>query len=355
MAKQEQGGDRTEKPTPKRLRDARKDGDVAKSKELTSTVLVLCWLVMAWLAVPMIARQLLQLFQASLEAIGPGVELSRQQMLPLGMQAFKTLLLLTLPLTLGAAAIGALTEFLQVGVVFAPKRVTPKMERMSPAEGIKRMFSRDNIIELVKSVFKTAALIGVFAVVLLRMLPEVMRLPLGSVRDVAAAHWHVLMWVGIWTICVFIAVAALDTLYQRFSFTRRHMMSRRDIRQEVKESEGDPLIKERRRHLHQDWAQQNMLEAVRKSNAVVVNPEHIAVAILYEPGTTELPVVSAKGEDYEAQLIREAAEQAGVPIMRNVELARGLHENVGLDQYISPEFFQAVAELLRWAESLNRR
>jgi type III secretion protein U len=248
-----------------------------------------------------------------------------------------------------------LTEFLQVGVVFAPKRVTPKMDHLNPAEGIKRMFSRDNLVELVKSVFKTAALIGIFAVVLLRLLPEVIRLPLGSPRDVAAAHWHVLMWVGIWTICVFVAVSALDTMYQQFSFTKRHMMSRRDIKQEVKESEGDPMIKQRRSQLHQEWAQQNMLEAVRKSNAVVVNPEHIAVAILYEPGSTELPVVSAKGEDYEAQLIREAAEQAGVPIMRNVELARGLHENVGLDQYISPEFFQAVAELLRWAESMGGR
>ena len=121
MAKQEQGADKTEKPTPKRLRDARKDGDVAKSKELTSTVLVLCWLVMAWLAVPMVARQLLQLFQGSLDAIGPGMDVSREQMLPLGLQAFKTLLLVTLPLTFGAAAIGVLTEFLQVGVVFAPK------------------------------------------------------------------------------------------------------------------------------------------------------------------------------------------------------------------------------------------
>jgi type III secretion protein U len=181
-----------------------------------------------------------------------------------------------------------------------------------------------------------------------------MRLPLGSPDDVGAAHWHVLMWLGIWTICVFALLSVLDSLYQRYAFTRKLMMSRRDIRRELRDTEGDALVKGRRRQLHQEWAQQNMLEAVRKASAVVVNPEHIAVAILYEPGTTELPVVCAKGEDYEAQLIREAAEQAGVPIMRNVELARGLHEKIGLDEYISAEFFKAVAELLRWAETIRR-
>jgi type III secretion protein U len=132
-------------------------------------------------------------------------------------------------------------------------------------------------------------------------------------------------------------------------------MSRREIRQEHRDTEGDPHIKNRRRQVHQDWARQNMLEAVRKSSAVVVNPEHIAVAILYEPDSTALPVVSAKGEDYEAQLVRETAEAAGVPVMRNVELARGLHERIGVDEYVSAEFFQAIAELLRWAESVRRQ
>jgi type III secretion protein U len=121
----------------------------------------------------------------------------------------------------------------------------------------------------------------------------------------------------------------------------------------MRDTEGDPYVKGRRRQLHQDWAQQNMLAAVRQASAVVVNPEHIAVAIVYEPDQTALPVVCAKGEDYEAQLIREAAEEAGVPIMRNVELARGLHEKVGVNEYISSDFFQAVAELLRWAESIR--
>jgi len=356
MAK-EQSGDQTEKPTPKRLKDARKEGNVAKSRELSGTVTLLCWLVAAWLAVPLVRGQLQELFQRFIDSIGTAAEVGPrglQSIYELGWQAFKTLLVVSVPLLVAVSLVGLLMEFLQVGGLFALKRVQPKVDALNPAEGLKRMFSQNNLVEVVKSVFKTAALVAVFVLVLMRVLGEIMRLPLGAPGDVGAAHWHALMWMGIWTICVFALLSVLDSLYQHYAFIKKLRMSRRDIRQELRDTEGDALVKGRRRQLHQEWAQQNMLEAVRKASAVVVNPEHIAVAILYEPGTTELPVVCAKGEDYEAQLIRETAEQAGVPIMRNVELARGLHEKVGLDEYISAEFFRAVAELLRWAETIRR-
>jgi type III secretion protein U len=350
MAQQKQS-DQTEKPTPKRLLDARKEGDVPKSKELTSTVLVLCWLLLAWLAVPLVVNPIVELFQRSLEAV-PHV--GEGPMPALWMQAFKTLLVVSLPLMVFAVVVGLLTEFLQVGGLFVPKRVAPKAERMNPVEGVKRMFSEENLIELLSSLVKTAALVAIFVLVLWRMLPEMLQLMYGRPSDMAAAHWDGLMWLGIWTIAVFAGIAVLDAGYRKYAFIKRLRMSRRDIRQEMKDTEGDPYVKGRRRQLHQEWAQENMLDAVRHATAVVVNPEHIAVAIVYEPESTALPVVCAKGEDYEAQLIREEAERAGVPIMRNVALARGLHENVGVNEYISAEFFQAVAELLRWAESMRK-
>jgi type III secretion protein U len=274
---------------------------------------------------------------------------------PLWIDAAKTLLLVCLPLLLAGGVLGLLSEFLQVRALFVLKRVIPQSSRLNPVEGLKRIFSQENLVEVLKSLFKTTALVLIFVVVLLRLLPEILRLPLGRPADVGAAHWHVLQWVGIWTVCVFFLLGVLDAAYQRFMLMKRLRMSRRDIRQELRDTEGDPYIKQHRRQLHLDWAQRNMLAAVRNANAVVVNPEHIAVAVLYEPDTTALPVVCAKGEDYEAQLIREAAEEAGVPIMRNVELARALHEHIGVDEYITSEFFQAIAELLRWAESVRQR
>jgi type III secretion protein U len=347
-----QAADQTEKPTPKRLKDARRDGEVSKSRELTSTVAVLCWLLLAWLAVPLVSWQLGALFQKVLDSVG---KVGTGALPPLWIEASRTLLLVCLPLLLAASVLGMLSEFLQVGALFVPKRMKPQSARLNPVEGLKRMFSQENLVEVLKSGLKTAALVLILVVVLLRLLPEILRLPLGRPADVGAAQWHVVQWVGTWTVCVFFLFAVLDASYQRYMLMKRLRMSRRDIRQELRDSEGDPYIKQHRRQIHQDWAQRNMLAAVRKANAVVVNPEHIAVAVLYQPDTTALPVVCAKGEDYEAQLIREAAEEAGVPIMRNVELARGLHEHIGVDEYITSEFFQAIAELLRWAESVRQQ
>jgi len=350
-AKKNDSGDRTEKPTAKRLKDARKEGDVHKSKELTSTVLVMIWLVMVWLLTPAYYRRLEGLFMQSFDLMQdarPGV---------IGgflVTSVETLMILCVPVMMGAALLGLFVEFLQVGSVFAPKRVKPDAARLNPAEGVKKMFSQENLVEVLKSVFKTAALTTIFVLVLFSLLADYVKLPLGEPGNIASAHWAGMLRIGIWTVFVFFFVSALDAFYQRHAFVKRLRMSRRDIRQELKENEGDPYIKSRRRQLHQEWAQQNMLQSVRQSSVVVTNPTHIAVALTYEPGETDLPVVTAKGEDHEADLIRKAAEDAGVPIMRNVALARGLNEKIEIDDYISAEFFQAVAEVLRWAEEMRR-
>ena len=350
-AKKNDSGDRTEKPTAKRLKDARKEGDVHKSKELTSTVLVLIWLVAVWLLTPAYYARLEGLFTQSFQLM--------QDDRPNVVGGFlvtsvETLMVLSVPVMMGAALLGLFVEFLQVGSVFAPKRVKPDVARLNPAEGVKKMFSQENLVEVLKSIFKTAALTTIFVLVLFSLLADYVKLPMGEAGDIATAHWSGMLRVGIWTVFVFFFVSALDAFYQRYAFIKRLRMSRRDIRQELKENEGDPYIKSRRRQLHQEWAQQNMLQSVRQSSVVVTNPTHIAVALTYEPGETDLPVVTAKGEDHEADLIRKAAEEAGVPIMRNVELARGLNEKIEIDDYISSEFFQAVAEVLRWAEGMRR-
>ncbi|MCD9032369.1 type III secretion system export apparatus subunit SctU [Luteimonas sp. Y-2-2-4F] len=350
MAEKDQGADKTEKPTPKKLRDARKEGNVAKSKELTSTVLVLGWICAAWMLSGSIGGRMVLLFDQSLQAIG----LPFGESLPrLGMLAFQTLLWILLPLLAMALLLGVLIEFLQAGPVASMKKLVPKMDKMNPVEGIKKMFSMDNLVELVKSVLKSAALIGIGYLVLTRMLPDLLRLPYSPPAAIGEAIWHAIRWIVIWTIAVFFFVSALDVWYQKFSYVKKLRMSRRDIKQEVKENEGDPYVKQRRRQLHQEWAQQNMLGAVRKSNVVVTNPTHIAVALQYEHGVDDLPVVVAKGEGAFAEEIKRVAEEAGVPILQNVPLARGLNEKTELDDYIGNEFFEAVAEVLHWAETVR--
>lgn len=351
MASKDQGADKTEKPTAKRIRDARKEGNVSKSRELTATVLTLGWLVTGWLLMGFMYSRLSELFDQSLRAIQLPF---REALLETSAIAFQTLLWLSLPLLAMALLLGLAIEFLQVGPIASMKKVTPDLVKMNPVEGIKKMFSMDNLVDLVKSIIKSAALLGIGYYVLWKMMPDLLLLPFGVPAQMGSAIWHAITRIVIWTIVVFFFVSALDVWYQKYSYTKQLRMSRRDIKQEVKENEGDPYIKSRRRQLHQEWAQQNMLSAVRGSNVVVTNPTHIAVALRYELGETDLPVVVAKGEGDLAEQIKRAAEEAGIPILQNVPLARGLNEKVALDDYVDSEFFDAVAEVLFWAESVQR-
>lgn len=343
-------GDRTEKPTPKRLRDARKEGDVHKSRELTSTVLVLAWLLMVMMGMPLIRARLTGLFDTALLGLNQPFG---QALHTVGLATLEGFLWLTLPFLLGAVAIGAVVEFLQVGPVFAPKKLKPDASRLNPAEGIKRLFSQENLIEVVKAITKSGLLIGLFAWVLFGLIGQFVQLPYARPEAMGEAHWVAVRRLAAGVIFVFFFVSVLDAFYQRYAYTKKMKMSRREIKQELKDNEGDPMIKGRRRQLHQEWAQQNTLAGVRSASVVVTNPTHLAIAIRYQQGEDDLPVIVAKGEDHEAALIRQAAEEAGVPIMRNVTLARGLYEKVDVDDYLPSDFFEAVAELLRWAESIR--
>lgn len=352
MAKNDDAGDRTEKPTPKRIKDARKDGTVAKSKELTSTLMVLVWVGLFWLLVPMVARRLSGLFRL---AVGSLDQPFPQAAASVGWASVSVLLVVVAAFVACVVGVALVVEFLQAGPVFAPKKVKPDLSHLNPAEGFKRMFSMDNLVEVAKAVVKTAALAAIAVVVVKSQIGKLLSLPQGMPGALLTAMWSSTVRVTVWVIGVFLVLSLLDLLYQRYSFTKKLRMSRRDIQQEMKDDSGDPHVRSRRKQLHQEWANQNVQQAVRQSSVVVTNPTHLAVALVYEPGETVVPLVTAKGEGHIAQLIRETAESAGVPIMRNVPLARGLHAKVDVDEFIPAEFFEAVAELLRWADGIKRQ
>ncbi|VXB16946.1 EscU/YscU/HrcU family type III secretion system export apparatus switch protein [Luteimonas sp. 9C] len=349
MAEENEGADKTEKPTSKKLKDARKDANVAKSRELTSTVLIMGWLAGGWMLMGYMFRRISGLFDQSLHVMNQPFDIALRTIGPLAAQ---TLLAVTLPLLLLAVLLALIVEFLQVGPVLSMKKVTPDLSKMNPVSGVKKMFSMDNLVELIKSVLKSVALLTIGGFVLWGMLPNLLQLPFAQPAAMGSAIWHALKWIGIWTIFVFFFVSAVDAAYQKYSYMKKLRMSRRDIKQEVKENEGDPYVKQRRKQLHQEWSQQNMLNAVRGSNVIVTNPTHIAVALQYEQGD-DLPLVVAKGEGHVAEEIKRVAEEAGVPILENVPLARGLNARVEIDDYISDEFFEAVAQVLYWAEGVR--
>lgn len=346
----EKQSDQTEQPTPKRLQDARKDGNVSRSQDLSKTLLLLIWLGLIGMLANYEMQHWMTITQAAWRDI-PSTD--PKKMLEHLFFAGKTLLAMCLPPIFLAATAGIFIEFLQVGPIMAFKQLKPDLKRINPADGLKKMFSQKNLFELIKAVLKTVIIFTITLLVLRAGFSDVLKTPYGSEGSMLQIFWYSMRLILASAIVIFLFVSILDVAYQKYAYIKDLMMSQRDIRQEHKNSEGDPMLKSKRRQLHQEWSQENMLGSVRRANVVVTNPTHFAVAIYYENGKTDLPMVTAKGEDYMAQLIREAAQEAGVPMMENVDLARALYRDIAVENYITSEFFEAVAQLLHWSESVK--
>lgn len=350
MAEKNDGGDKTEKPTPKRLSDARKKGDVPKSKDVTSTAVLGAWLLLGLMVAGVTLDRLGGLF----DEIFAVMDRPFAEAWPIaGTAAGKAFVSITAMLLLPIAIFGMLAEFAQVGPVFTLEKMSPKMSHMNPGEGLKRMFNTDNLFEVVKSLAKTLLLVVLTWIVAAAAFDKLMAVPTGEADGALAAYGGLTFQLLAGTVGVFLFVSMLDFAYQKFSFTKKMRMSRRDIRQEMKDSEGDPHVKAHRRQLHQEWAQQNAVQAARDASVLVVNPTHIACALAYDPTEHAVPVLLGKGEGLIAQAMREAAEAGGVPIIRNVELARALRDKVAVDDIIPQDLFAAVAEVILWARRLR--
>lgn len=350
MANEKDAGDKTEKPTPKKLQDARKHGQVAKSREVSSTAVLLMWYVLAAAVTGLAATRLGGLIDATLQTMNAPFDVVAAG---LGRQALEVLLALTALTLLPVALFGLLVEFLQAGPVLSMEPVKPKLEHLNPASGIKRMFSLDSLVEVLKAAAKTALLLLIGWWVVRAFLPQIALLARADVGALERAFWALTQRVLVWTIAVFALVAAIDVAWQRHSFTKKLRMSRRDIQQEVKDSEGDPYLKAQRKQTHQEWAQRNAAEAARQASVLVVNPTHVAIAIEYDRERTVLPLIAAKGEDEVARAMREAAQEAGVPIVRNVELARDLLARGEVGEAVPRDLFDLVAEVILWAREVH--
>jgi type III secretion YscU/HrpY family protein len=352
-------GDKTEKPTPKRLEDARKKGDVVKSREITSTAGLVLWLGLGTLLLTFATVRIAALFEALFDMLEIGwmhtgfAGASRA----LGALATELALLLTAMLMLPAAGVAMLTDFLQAGPVLTFDKIKPSLEHMNPVAGVKRMFSMDNLVEVLKAVAKAALLFLAGWLLVKSALPDLLALarsPQLSAQAVGALAWSLTIKLMAWSVGLCALVSILDAAWQRHSFMKKMRMSMRDIRQESKEDEGDPHVKQQRRQVQQEWTQRNSEQAARKANVLVVNPTHVAIAIDYDREFDPVPTVSAKGQDHEARAMREAAEEAGVPVVRNVPLARDLLARAEIGEIVPSDLFDIIAEVILWADAARR-
>ena len=346
MAKQDDSGDKTENATPKRLRDARKRGDVAKSRDVTNTLGLAFTLALFALVM---GNGIERLAALTLDALAsPGQDFATA-LGEIGGTALEAFLVLSAIVLLPIAAFGLLVEFLQSGPIFALEKVKPDLENVNPTAGVKRMFSLDNFVEVIKSIAKTAILFAIVWFVVGTLLDELMWLPVNGAGALVDATGELLLRLLGWTLGIFLLITALDAAYQQHSYAKKMRMSLRDIRQEHKDSEGDPQVKGQRREMHREFAEESASEAARSSTVLVVNPTHVAVAILYDRETQPVPMISAMAEAPLAGTMRRAAAEAHVPVLRNERLARTLLADVEEGDLIPPGLFDVVAEVILWA------
>jgi flagellar biosynthesis protein FlhB len=354
MAEGDDSSSRTEEATPRRIEEARKDGDVPKSSELAQV----CALAGAFGAVAMgggaLAKHLSEImlpFIAHPEAIdldgGSGVAVTWQLMLGVGP---------VLAAVMGATMLGGVGgNIIQHGVLFAPAKLTPSLSKISPAEGFKRIFGIDGFINFLRSMLKVLLVGAVAWWVLAPHAAELTGLvtvgPLGVI-DYSMSLGRRLMFAVISLLAI---VAVIDFFVQRQRFMARMRMSKEEVKEDFKQSEGDPHVKARQRQIRNERARRRMIQRVPNATVVVVNPTHYAVALRYEQGKTAAPECVAKGVDAVALRIREVAEEARVPVIEDPPLARALYAAVEVDQVIPHEHYEAVAKIIGFILSGRRR
>jgi flagellar biosynthesis protein FlhB len=344
MAEGQEAEDRTEAPTPRRLERAREEGQVPLSWEAVACATLFAATLAAALALPPLGLDLLRTMRELLAAPEGGAQAA--------LALLRAAALVLLPV-LGATALGAvLATLAQTGGLVRGKALAPDFSRLNPFSALKRLFGVQGLIELLRSLLKLGVVgVALWQVVDLPGLRAALHLPPGGLLAEAGRGALRLL---VACLAAFALIAAADLLWVRWRHHRQLRMSREEMREEMRESEGDPQIKARLRQLRQSRARRRMLAAVPKAAVVITNPTHYAVALAYDQGQSAAPKLVAKGVDAMAARIRAKAQEHGVPLVANPPLARALYR-LEPDTEIPPEHWQAVAEILAYVWRLQGR
>lgn len=349
------GGERTEQATPKKKQDARRKGMVARTTELGPALTLLAAYALFSRSGTRLLENGTRMIQESAAAMPGSQPLTFAKLLDLFTPQL-TLAGQVVAVPLAAlAAVAILGQVAQTGLLIPEKALAPKWSRLNPLQGFKQLFSKQTLATLARSLLKTGMIVYLSWGVVreaLQVAPELMEAPTAVAAATAARLAGKL---ARSVALVFLAVAGFDYLYQRWEHLRSLRMSRKELEEELKQSEGDPLIRQRIRQRQRKIAMSRMMAALPTADVVVTNPIHLAVALKYAGRKMPAPVVVAKGAGLLAQRIKDKAKEHQVPVVENVELARGLYYATELGQVIPAEFYQAVAELLAYVYQIRPR
>lgn len=343
--------EKTEQPTSKKLRDSRKKGDVAYSKDFTQTILILALFGYLLAAGSHIAETLGQmiLLPATLQTM-PFPEAANV----LVTEVLKQAAWLLLPFIGIVVGLGIFSDALQVGILFAFDKLKPSAKKLNILANAKNIVSKKNFMEFLKSLLKIGFLSALLTLLIRDALPTLTTLPLAGIHGLGQAVGSLVHTMLVNIGVAYGVIALADFAWQRFQYRKGLMMSKDEVKQEYKEMEGDPHIKHQRKHLHQEMLQEGAVQSARKATVLVTNPTHYAVALHYDAEDTPLPIVTGKGEGALALRMMEAAREAGVPVMQNIPLARALSAQAPIGQYIPSDLVEPVAEILRLLQQMPK-
>ncbi len=346
--------EKTEKATPKKLRDARKKGQVAKSQDFPSAFTFIISIGGMIILSHVIFKQLTDYMISTFRAIPTNLDLQTRAGGFIE-AAITTIFNTSFPLLILTACVGVLCNFLIIGPVFSTEAMKLDLKRLNPVTNIKNMFKLKTLFELLKSLFKIIGAVVLIYTVVSDSVPDIISTAALSVLASTEVFGNFLIKVVIRVGIFFLAVAIFDLIFQKKNFAKEMKMEKFEVKQEFKDTEGDPHIKSKRRQTAQEIAYQEGPASVKRAKALITNPTHIAVAIEYLSETEPAPRIVTMGQGPVADRMISIAMEHGIPIMRNVNLARTLFEKGKISDYIPEETYEAVAEILKWLKAIEEK
>lgn len=350
----EQQSERTEEATPKRRAEARNRGQVLKSQEVTVAFTLLTGLSVIAMTGPRLF-DLLGTFSRTVFTHSADFELTTGTLPGYLLGAIKLVAVMVLPLAVSVLVAALAANILQVGFLFTTETLKPKFEVLNPLNGFKRLLSVRSLVELAKAVAKIVVVLSVAYLTLKGSVAELSAAALSPLSATLALSKSLFLRLALRILAVFAVIAALDWLFQRWDFEKNLMMSREDVKEENRQSDGNPQVKGKIRQLQIASVRRRMMAAVKTADVVVTNPTHVAVALSYKSGEMSAPTVVAKGVRLLAQRIKAIAREHGVPMVEDKPLARALYKSVEIGQPVPPDLYRAVAEVLAYVYRLRGR
>ena len=348
----DEGGEKTEMPTAKKLRDARQKGQVCTSRDVVSTALLVVLMYLAAMLSMMLVDDLEQLITFIGRALSSqNVDAAVRQA---GVDTVVMVCKHSFIFVCVAAVVGVAANLCQIGFLFTLEPLKPSLNKMNPVEGFKRIFSMKNLFEFLKNCVKVSFLSYLIWKLMVASYPEMLTLCYGTIDDIMPCLAVIMKRLAAYTAFGYIVIAVVDRLFQQKNFTKQMMMTKDEVKREYKEMEGSAEVKQAQRQFRDEILNgPDPVQATKDSSVVVTNPTHIAVAISYKPEEAPLPKVAVMGADRVAAIIRRTAMEEGIPIMENVPLARRLYAEAKAEEFIPLALVEPVAQVLKWVKSLN--